>query len=484
MWIMPISAKPIKLSCLMRTLRLGFLLAILLAVIGGKPFEALATDRSTDIVTRIERGASWLVAQAIEYGAGKYGFSSEVADSSEARLYCEENAKVAWALSNYHKGFTSTRLDMWLKSAVEFVLDGQSATGDFHCYYDLKRREWILSGSFHYWNAHIMAMLAQSAFLMRNHPKSEIESQFWDRVVQRINMCINSWVDVCMRPDGSWMFTYPDLERPRTEDAAMMVNALICVSGYEQKWGSRDRAEALSTLAEKTFEWILLQQDMDQSSWGYGGFYDDDSRNVQTTLSNARTIFGVLAYWTFIGLTKPEIDYEPIRRRMIAWVDGFALQMMDSYGGPGHGRTKDLVKSYPKRALTSAELTRDLAIIWVDLGGPYYWSLAERSYHWLIGKNEMNLDMQQVNNTGVTRGGFYAGIENSTCIDKRSTTGITAQCVEAMLEAMSIDIPEFSSIRRSTLAMLVTIAATLMCKKRICRRVLKSAHTTSYLKPS
>jgi len=112
--------------------------------------------------------------------------------------------------------------------------------------------------------------------------------------------------------------------------------------------------------------------------------------------------------------------------------------------------------------LAAAELIRDLALIWVDLGGSYYWSLAERSYFWLVGKNEMTLDMQQVNNTGATRGGFYAGIENSADVNKKSTTEVNAQCVEAMLHAMSIDIPEFYSMRYSEIFAISVIAISIL----------------------
>jgi len=443
--------------------RVGGLLTVLLTCMVETTFLATVTGASDiDIMTRIERGTNWILAQAVEYKEDRHGFMREAEGTDERKLYCEDNSRVAWTLSNYHLDFTSAKHDRWLKAAVEFVLEGQAGTWDFHRYYDVKRNEWFLSGSFYYWNAHIMAMLAQTAFLMRKLPQMTNEHEFWDRVVQRITLCINSWIGASMRPDGSWIFAYPEPRQTRTEDVGMMLNALSCISGYEQKWGDRNRAEMLSKAAQKTCEWILLQQEMDRSSWGYGGFYDDNSKALQTTLSNGRTMFGVLAYWTFIGLTEPRPDYEGLRKRMIAWTGDFALRLMDSHGGPGEGRTQALVRIYPKRTLAAAELIRDLALIWVDLGGSYYWSLAERSYCWLVGKNEMTLDMQQVNNTGATRGGFYAGIENSTDVNKKSTTEVTAQCVEAMLHAMSIDIPEFPSVRYSEIFAISVMAILIL----------------------
>jgi len=425
-------------------------------------FTSVIAGADINIVTRIEKGTDWILGQAVEYRENRYGFVTDTEGADAGKIYSQENARVAWTICNYHLDFTSVKHDKWLKAAVEFVLESQAGTRDFHRYYDITQKQWVMSGSFYYWNAHIMALLAQTAFIMHKLPQTSIEYEFWDRVVQRIRSCIDSWIDNSMRSNGSWVFAYPEPRPTRTEDVGMMLNALSCMSGYEQKWGDRSQAEKLSRAAQKTCEWILREQETDRNSWGYGGFYDDDSKALQTTLSNGRTVFGVLAYWTFIGLTVTQPDYEALRRRMIAWTEGFAVGMMDRFGGPGEGRTQASVRNYPKRALAAAEFIRDLTLIWVDLGGSYYWSLAEQSYHWLVGKNEMNLDMQQVNNTAAVRGGFYAGMENSTHVNGRSTTEITAECVEAMLHAMSIDIPEFPALRYSTIFAVEAVAMSLI----------------------
>jgi len=439
-------------------------------------FASVTTSADIDIVTRIEKGTDWILGQVVEYQENRHGFISEMEGAEAEKIYSEENARVAWTICNYHLDFTSVKHDKWLKAAVEFVLESQAGTWDFHRYYDLKKRQWAVSGSFYYWNAHIVALLAQSAFLMHKLPQTTIEYELWDRVVQRIRFCIDSWIENSMRSDGSWIFTYPEPRPTRTEDVGMMLNALSCMSGYEQKWGDRNRAEKLSRAAQKTCEWILRQQETDRDSWGYGGFYDDDSKAFQTTVSNGRTIFGVLTYWTFIGLTVAQPDYEALRRRMIAWTEGFAIGMMDRFGGPGEGRTEASVRNYPKRTLATAEFIRDLALIWVDLGGSYYWSLAEQSYYWLVGKNEMNLDMQQANSAAATGGGFYAGMENSTHFNKKSTTEITAECVEAMLHAMSIDIPEIPALRYSAIFAVEAVAMSLIFQASRRRR---QAHAVS-----
>lgn len=436
--------------------------ALLTGMAEASLLPRVVAGNTVDIITRIEIGTNWILGQAVEYQYSKYGFLAEAEETNRGKIYSEDNARVAWCLCNYHRDFTSERHDRWLKASVEFVLDSQSGTMDFHRYYDMKQRQWVSSGLFHYWNAHITALLAQTAFTMHKLPQRTIEYGFWDRVIQRVESCIDSWIEVSMRADGSWVFIYPEPSQTRTEDVGMMLNTLSCISGYEQRWGDSKRAERYSRLAQKTCEWILRQQEMDQYSWAYGGFYDDGSRTLQTVLSNARTMFGVLSYWTFIGLTVPQPDYDTLRKSMIAWVDGFVIPMMDGFGGPGEGRTETLVKPYPKRTLTAAELLRDFVLIWVDLGGSYYWSLAERSYHWLVGKNEMDLDMQQANNTAATRGGFYAGIVNGTHVDQRSTVEITAQCVEAMLHAMSIDIPEFAFQSRIVIAGAAVLTASLI----------------------
>jgi len=419
-----------------------------------------------DIVTRIEKGTDWILEQAVEYQKGRYAFSGGVGKSDEARIYLEDNARTAWALANYHKDLTSTRHDKWLKASVEFILEGQTKNSDFNRYYDMKRGEWVGSGSFYYWNAHVIALLAQTAFTMRQLPERSIEHTFWDKVMQKIGACIDSWTGVAMKADGSWEISYPESRPVRVEDVGMMLNALSCLSGYEKMWGDSGRAEKFSRAASKTCDWILNQQEMSQSSWGYGGYYDDQSRTIQASLSNGRVIFGLLSYWTFIGLTVQEPNYNLLRNRMIAWTDGFVVRMTDQHGGPGENRTELLISFYPKRALVAAEFVRDLMLIWVDLGGSYYWSLTELTYNWLVGKNEMQRDMQQMNEHMAWRGSFSSGMQNSTYVDPESTTEITAECVEAMLHAMTIDIPEFPHFKYPVASTIVSAAALLIILTR------------------
>jgi hypothetical protein len=116
--------------------------------------------------------------------------------------------------------------------------------------------------------------------------------------------------------------------------------------------------------------------------------------------------------------------------------------------------------------LVAAELIRDLTLIWVNLGGTRYWSFAELTYKWLAGSNEMNIDMQQVNNTDLTNGSFFAGIENTTYVDQKSTTEITSQCVDAMLNAISVDIPEFSHPDSIASLIVATSLVLLLLKRR------------------
>jgi len=427
------------------------------------PFPLLVTSAAeVNIITRIERGTDWILGQAVEYQEKRYGFTSET--GNERKIFSEDNARVAWTLCNYHRHFTSERHDRWLRASAEFVLESQAETLDFYRHYDLKLGQWAVSGTFYYWNAHIAALMAQTAFTMRTLPEGGIEYEFWDIVIQRIESSIDSWIETSMKTDGSWVFTYPEARTTRTEDVGMMLSALSCISGYEHEWGDRIRAERFYGAAQKTLEWVLEQQEMNRNSWGYGGFYDNHSKTIQTTLSNGRAMFGLLSYWTFVGLMVPEPDYGLLRKRMIAWTEGFAVPTMDHHGGPSEHRTETLAKVYPKKTLNAAEFVRDLAFVWVDLGGSYYWSLAELCYYWLVGRNEMNLDMQQVNNTRVVHGGFYVAIENSTHVDTKSTVETTAECVEAMLHAMSIDIPEITFSRSSAVFAVAATAALLLVR--------------------
>jgi len=439
---------------------------MLMSILSASSVSGGASGAEIDIVIRIEKGTDWILEQVVEYQRGRYAFSRGVAESNGAGVYLEDNARVAWTLANYHKDLTSTRHDRWLKASVEFVLEGQTGNFDFHRYYDTKRQQWVGSGAFYCWNSHVIALLAQTAFLMRKLPEGLIEHTFWNGVIQRIEACIDFWAGAAMKEDGSWEIVYPEPRSVRVEDVGMMLNVLSCLSGYEKMWGDNGRAEKFSRAARKTCDWILNQQEMNRDFWGYGGYYDDQSKAIQTTVSNGRIVFGLLSFWTFIGLTVQEPDYDMLRKRMIAWTDGFLVKMTDQYGGPAANRTKLLTSLYPKRTLVAAEFIRDLMLIWVDLGGSYYWSLTELTYGWLVGKNEMQRDMQLVNEPTGRRGSFRLGMHNSTYADLESTTETTAECVEAMLHAMTIDIPELPHFKYPAASMIVGAATLLMILTR------------------
>ena len=466
-----------RLPCQLTRVLNAFLLVTLVSLmIGATSIPKSAGDDEISVVTRIEKGTDWILGKAVEYRYGGYAFSRGTGGSDE-RVYCEDNARVAWTLANYHKDFSTDRHDRWLRASVEFVLEAQTNGQDFCRYYDMKQKQWLVSGSFYYWNSHVIALLAQTAFTMRKLPERSIEHGFWDNVVQRIESCVDSWIENSMKEDGGWIFSYLDSRSIRTEDVGMMLNALACISGYEKVWGDANRAERFSRAAKKTCTWILEQQEMNQDSWGYGGYYDDHSRATQTTVSNGRTMFGLLSFWSFAGLTIQQPDYNLLRRRMIAWTDGFVLKMTDSHGGPAENRTKEVISFYPKRTLAAAELIRDLMLIWVNLGGSYYWNLTQLTYYWLVGKNEMSLDMQQIDNATPTTGSFYTGVENATYVNRDSSTDTTAQCVEAMLHAMSVDIPEFPHHDFTILTAILATVSLLVQRRQ--RRLLLGSPCSS-----
>jgi hypothetical protein len=448
----------------------AFLAIILVLVINGASCSSPRVWASDiGIAARIEKGTSWILRQTMEYQKNRYCFTSGTGKPDEGKAFPEDNARVAVSLSNYHMCLTSDKYDTWLRASLEFVLDGQAVTRDFYNYYDTKKGQWVTSGSFYYWNARIAALLAQTAFTMRRLPEGSIEHDFWDRIIQSVEFCLDPWMESNMRTEGSWILVYPDSSPVQTGDVGMILSALSCVSGYEKMWGNVDRADRYSKAAQRTFSWIVTKQEMNPDSWGYGGYYDDYSRTVQTTLSNERTMSGLLAYWTFIGLTVPDPDYDLLRKSMIAWTEGFVLKTTDHYGGPGESRTELVASFYPKKTLVAAELIRDLTLIWVNLGGARYWSFAELTYKWLVGGNEMNIDMQQMNNADMTNGRFFTGIENVTYVDQKSTTEITSQCVDAMLNAISVDIPEFSH-PHSIASLIVAASLVLLSLERLRRK--------------
>jgi hypothetical protein len=442
------------------------LIALIVAVTGTNFSSRQVWASDIDIAARIERGMSWVLKQTVEYQKNKYCFTSGTGKPDEGEVSSEDNARVALSLSSYHMYLTSDKHDAWLKASLEFVLESQAVTRDFHRYYDTKKGQWVSSGSFYFWNAHIVALLVQTAFTMRRLPEGFVGHEFWDRIIQSVESCIDSWMESNMRTDGSWILVYPDSRPVQTGDVGMILNALSCLSGYEKMWKNGDKADGYSKAAQRTCGWVVSKQEMNPSSWGYGGYYDDDSRKVQTALSNGRAMFGLLSYWAFIGLTIPDPDYDLLRKSMIAWTEGFVAKMTDHYGGPGEGRTELATFLYPKKTLAAAEFIRDLTLIWVNLGGARYWSLAEMTYKWLVGSNEMSIDLQQMNDTDTMNGSFFSGIENDTYMDQKSTIETTSQCIDAMLNAMSIHIPELSHPYSMTFLIVAASSVLLSLKRR------------------
>jgi 3-hydroxybutyryl-CoA dehydratase len=53
-------------------------------------------------------------------------------DTFGGQIYTETNARVAWMFQNYCQHLTSRRYERQIQAAVDFVLAGQAATGDFN----------------------------------------------------------------------------------------------------------------------------------------------------------------------------------------------------------------------------------------------------------------------------------------------------------------------------------------------------------------
>ncbi len=433
--------------------------------------EAAAAQKDT-LLDRSERAVDWVSQQAVTYEEGMIAFADET-DTFDGRVYTEANARVAWMFQNHYQHLTSRKYEQQFQSAVNFVLTGQAATGDFNEYFDIAQRSWSNSGKLHYWNAFVSAMLSLTAINMRRLPELGIKHEYWTRVISRVETFVERWSDSGLQRDGSWVFTYNDGVRPGIAENGMMLATLSCLSAYEFRWGDRVKGTGYSTIAKKTASWLLDMQEMDQSKWSWGGFYEDRTRTMQISLPNARAMHGILVYWEFISVSvesDPSL-YDMLRERLVAWAEGFFGKMRDDFGGPYFQRDANGASKYPKRTLEAAEFIRDIGIIWVDHGEPKYWSWTELTCQWLFGNNEAQTDLQQAKNLKGQTGGFYVGIQQNASVDQRSTTLAVSICAEAMLYALYIDVPEF---HRSGLVAAILIIGTLILTRR--RRVARNQY--------
>ena len=402
-----------------------------------------------DIDSRITSGFDWILGQELEYSSGKRAFVSGVSSNNEGnRIYVDQNAIAATAFTMYHKVHTSKIYDEKLKSALNFIMSAQTDKKDFYHYWNLTTRKWNEDGALFYWNAYAIEGLAFSAFHMYASATLQTDKTFYAKARGAAVVCVEEWHNRSQQADGRWIFSYPDgSDHAEIDENGMILTALLYLALYEQYWGEMEKATVYTDWAERTVSWMLSQQETDENSWAYGGYYHDESENVQYSDSNGRALFGLTSYLRTITSLKNQTDstFWSVRASIYVWSDNFLLKMIDSTWGPYCYRTTFEKAQYPKQVLAAAELMRALVEIWVVLGDMKYVDYAVRLYDWITGINEKNTDLQQARNRKSELGGFWTGIDADGSTEDDSNLEITGTTTMAFIYGKWIAIPEFPS---------------------------------------
>jgi hypothetical protein len=400
------------------------------------------------------------------------GFLHATAPDQPRRMYAEDAGLVALAISAYQETHYSQEFYSDLKMSVEFVEAAQTGSGDFHEYYDLATRTWIHGGQFYYWNPYATMGPAYAAFVITNQVQSE--RTYWAGVIEKLRECVDYWVPLRQAADGSILFSFPDgpARADLASNAALLVS-LIHIALFEYYWGERSLATKYAVWSQKIASWLYSFQEKNNSTWGFGGFYADRSRTLQTAFENGLIIFGLNSYYKAASLllsnSTPSI--EGLRQMMMDWIVGFVERTPDPWGGAQYARTASGIISYPKTTMALSSILQAAVDIWIDIGPRVYWDDSQRLYKWLVGGNELSVDLQSAVNIAGQGGGFYEGIgKNGTMT--YSDLGISAFGLYALVRAAFVSIPgdypvpEFSSGYANAVLVLALVLVFSMVGRR------------------
>jgi hypothetical protein len=433
-----------------RTPKILLLLVLVLNVSGFAWASA-----GPNVEDRIATAIRFIVDQSSTSFSGfLHGTNSSV---SAQRIYAYDNGIVALALSSYQQTHNSEAYYNNLKSAIHFLQQAQTSSGDFQEYYDPSNGTWGTSGQLYYWNSYALMGAAYGGGEFAAIGEFPAERPYWTDVVNMLRLCVDYWVPRTQLPDGQVVFSFPGASARADVGAnAAMLVALIHIALFEYFWGNMDLATKYAQWSQSIANWLYSLQEKSSASWGAGGFYTDAARTIQYTFENGFAMFGLNSYFKAVGLfanalTTFEPSVSELRQSMINWTEKFVETTVDSWNGPQYGRSIAGLLPYPKETASGASLLQALVDVVINIGSPYeecaypqcYWSEVSKVYEWFTGSNELSLDLQQAKDIHGGVGGFYTGIQSSGAI-MDSNVAVTAFALFAMVRASYIEVSELT----------------------------------------
>ncbi|MGA2461239.1 MAG: hypothetical protein ABSF82_07460 [Candidatus Bathyarchaeia archaeon] len=420
------------------TLKLGTVIAacLLLGILVGLP----TAHASADVEARLTLAIDWISGQQVS-SLQYVGFARGTDAETDHTVYSSDQALIALALSDYHTNHNDAQYDNMLHAAATFLSSARTSTGDFYEYYDMKRGSWVHLGDFDSWEVYAIAGLATSAYKIVL--KDSGQRAYWLSIESRLKNTVNVFLQH-QRSDGAWVFqTRPGYYEAPTRENAILLTGLLYLGLFERNWGSIQQATFYGQLSQRTARWLFSTQNVTAGPL-FGGFPTSDLNSTQTSETNGQVLLGVDTYYTIIGvlLSQPSPNLYDARRVMSGWIYGYAEEMRDAYGGPFDGRTATAILQYPKTTLAAIWMLQALADIWINLGGDEFFGVSQHAYDWIVGNNELQLDMQGAANAAGTTGGFYTSISGGG-VDKTASTETTAAGVYGIGRAAFTHVPEF-----------------------------------------
>ena len=441
------------------------MVCLLLASFIGLPFARASIDVEARIVSAIE----WIEGQKLS-DSQLAGFGRGTSAPSNQTIFVEDQALVALALSDYHSTHNDGQYDGLLKIAADFIASARTSRGDFYEYYDTGSKRWHNSGYLYPWDAYAVAGLAAAA--SRVSSKDPQQLSYWTTLVAALKNSVNAFM-YNRRSDGSWLFRDYRTGKAEalTRENAILLVALLYIGLFESQWGSKQQSAMYGQLAQKTAGWLFSLQDRNASHLTFGGFPQSDLNSTQVSEGNGEVLLGVDSYYSIIGVisSNPSPTIWDARAVMSNWVNGFVVEMRDQYGGPYYSRTSSSLATYPKTTRAAAWILQALDDIWINLGGNDYYANATLSYYWIIGENELGIDLQGATSISGSKGGFYTSITGAV-VNKTSTVDVAASTLYAMIRSALVQIPEYpQGTGLLVLLVLTAVLAVSRQRKNECR---------------
>ncbi len=430
----------------------------------------LTHGQYASINTRIDGAIAWLDGEKASDGVIA-GYAKTPSGLESNRIYASDQALVALALASFQDTHNRRDHEPKLRVALDFLRAARTTRGDVREFYDAQTHSWSSEVSFGSWNAYALMGLASAPTIILT--KWTDDPLYWSDALANAKMIVDVWVNSRVKPDGSWRFAYPsgqDGSRISENGAALVGLSYLALS--ESRWGSSSQALRYADLAQRLARWILNNQEMNENAWGYGGFYDDESRATQSSATNGLALFGVDMYYRTIrgSVPNPSPTLDEARTSMIDWYEGFASRTRDSHGGPYRFRGANISATYPKLVKSAGWVIQALVDIWVNIGTEIYMTEAARTYEWLTGNNELRVDLQRAPNRLGATGGFYFSIANATSVDPSADIESSLVALYALVKAELINIPEFPNAPLLLVAVCVVLFMTQR-RRRVSQRI-------------